>query len=543
MSSRPPILTASDTAALAEGCYFDRAKAHKAIRWIVKTLGFHPYRWQRRLLAQYFGWRRGDGSYRFTRITCFISKKNGKTTLIAALVGYKLFELKNARIYSAAFNALQARILLEQLIDIFDTSPVLKKQMKRGGKIRAFCSPFRRDITCDITRSRYMALADNFNSSDGLIPDVVILDEIHRMKNVMVDVVMGGLENNPTALAVIISTAGSGDKGHRSWQEYSYAKEILTGQRIDTRMLPVIYEHPNPAALKGTEIYTMSALLAANPVLNEVPAKRAEAEKELEKAKSLRNDRWWRRHKLGEWCASDGEVFIGQDEYATCEGPTPDLSGAKTYVGIDKSSGQWDFSAVSLLHLLTDGTVYEQHHAFAVADRLPTMAEKDDTDYTPYVDTGELQLIPADAVADEWLAEWILTKLQGLNIQTIGADPYAASYILERLAAKSFKVLHVQQSNNKLLTPVIQDYADRIRQHRIIHSHNALYEWQLAHARRYTTSKDSLKIVKTGSNTRGQGGIGHIDNVDALLNALAVLRADELIHVKQAAGCGGIVTV
>lgn len=529
MTETPTDTTASDAAAIAEGCYFDEAKAAKGIAWIERTLCIVLYIWEREILRRYLGWRTAAGGYRFTKLYIWLPKKNGKTFLIAVLVAYKLFELRFARIYSAAFNAMQAKIVMEELIKICRKAPALARMMKPRGKLKAFCTPFRRDFTNDITGSKYTALADNINANDGLIPDVIVLDEIHRMKNSQVDVLEGSTANNPDALKVIISTAGSGDKGHRSWQKYTYTKRVISGEIIDTQLLPIVFECPDAAKLKGTEIYDLDRLIACNPVLQEVPEKRAQAARDLEEARELRNDLHWRRFRLNQWVAMDGEAYIDATVYDKCETTEElDTEGAEAFIGLDKSGGVWDFHAITALIRLEDGRTLERHFTFASADRLEPMGEQDERDYSKHIDAGEIIVIPADAITDEFIYEWSIAEFENYDVKRIAGDPYSAANLLERWKGHGWEVVAVQQSNNRLLTPVIDDYAQRIRQGRIVHHPNELVSWQLSCARSFTTAKDCKKIVKQGTNVKGQGGTGHIDNIDALLNALAAMRADEV---------------
>ncbi|MCL2646030.1 MAG: terminase large subunit [Phycisphaerales bacterium] len=532
MTARPPINNPSDEQAVAEGCYYDRQQARSTVRWIEETFAFHFYRWQRQLLLLYFGWLRADGGYRFNRITCFVPKKNGKTTLIAAFVGYKLFELRNARIFSAAFNAGQAAYLMEELIKMIRNSPRLAHMMKPRGEIRAICSSLRRDITVMRTNSYYRALADNINANDGLTPDLLVIDEIHRMRNKQVSVLTQSTTKNKNATTVIISTAGSGDKTERCWEEYRYAKDVKDGVTIDIHILPIIHEHPAPASLEGEAIYEMEALLVANPVLRESKDAREAMENELKKARATRHDREWRRYQLGQWCVDADDPYIAAGAYDACTvEPITDatLAGVDCYAGFDCSGGQWDLYALSLLFALEGGRVYEKHYAFASADRIDEMSEKQDRNLQPYIDAGELITIPADAVTDDWLYDWITKELSKWKIKKFAADTYHAKGILERLKADGHDVVSIPQSNNRMMTPHIDDYLGRIRQRRLIHAQNNLYSWQLSCANCHNTRKDLRKIVKVGSTANGrQGGKGLIDNVDAVLNALVVLKAAEI---------------
>jgi phage terminase large subunit-like protein len=279
-------------------------------------------------------------------------------------------------------------------------------------------------------------------------------------------------------------------------------------------------------------------------VLQEVPAKREQAAKEVEEARRMRNDAYWRRFRLNQWISEDGDAYLDGEVYAACEvEPIGEdkLAGAECYVGLDKSGGAWDFTGLTALFPMEGGRVYERHWTFAHADRIADMAERDDLDYSPYVEAGELVLIPAEAVADEWLYEWATATFANYRVKQIAGDPYGAAYLLERWKADGHEVVAVQQSNNRLLSPVIQDYAERVQQGRSVHPPNGLVSWQVACTRAITTAKDCKKLVKAGSSAKGSGGTGHIDNVDALINALAALRAVEIETAAYGASGGAVV--
>lgn len=540
MKPRPPMLTKSDEVAISEGCYFDRGLAHRTVRWIEKKFAFHFYKWQRHILLLYFGWRRGDGGYRFTLVIIFIPKKNGKTTLIAPLVGFKLFELKQGRIYSAACAAKQAKVLMEQLLKIFEKAPAIaKKMIGRKATIKAFCNDFRRHVTNTKTGSRYEALAKNIKATDGMIPDFLVVDEIHVMDNAQVDVVMGGTSNNPDATTVIISTAGSGDKTHRSWQKYDWAKKVISGEIIDTTCLPIIHECPDDPQT-ADEIFDINRLLACNPRMREDPKALKSAIAEAEKARHERKYTWWLRYRLNKWLADDGVPYVDPDseEYtkATVAMEDDELRAAPMcFAGLDRGQS-WDFTALAMQFHLADERVYEVHYTFAPADCIKAMAEKDGIDYRQFIETGELELIPIGVVHDEWLTNRIREILQPFNVKALAADPYMAAFIMESLKIDGIDVFKITQSNNRLLTPVIDDYEIMIRQGRLLHRSNRLYDWQLRHCRKINASKDTFKLVKANTNSQGHGGLGHIDNVDAAINARAVARAHEVTNINYSSG-------
>jgi phage terminase large subunit-like protein len=536
------VRTKSDEVALTQGYYFDADLAEKKIGKMESLFKVKLLTWQRELLWLYYGWRNAQGGYRFSELVCSIAKKNGKSFLIAVLIGDKIFELKDGKIFSIAANAKQAReCILDPIITMFRNSPKIKAHMKpRTGKLKCFSNQFRREITNEFNHTRYWALAKGVGSNDGLIPDMVVIDEPHQQDNSQIDIMDNSTANNPNALKVYISTAGSGDKTHRWFQKYTYAKAVLKGEVIDVHLLPVIYE-----AAEGEytvdQLYSEELLRQANPIYVDCPDKLEKAKQEILQAKANRNDSNWKRYRLNMWCAVDGEVYVLPEAYEACKVPALpeiELGGLDCYAGWDRA-GVWDFSALALLFRLPDGRVYEKYYAFAVEDRLPTMQEEDAADYGKYITDGELIVVPGDVVMDDWLSDWLKTELKKYHVRKVGADPSWAQHQVESLMGAGFDVLQVQQTNNRLLTPVIEDYQTRVRSKRIIHSENTLFNWMLSCCRKITTAKDCNKIVKMGSNRLGQGGEGHIDCIDAAINALAVLRAQEI--QESAYGSGGIV--
>src|SRR4051794_1577290 len=89
------IRTPDDQVAVAEGCTFDEEAGRFACdfietfcrqskgRWAGQP--FHLIPWQRDFLMRLFGWKRSDGTRRFRTAYLEIAKKNGKSTLLAAL--------------------------------------------------------------------------------------------------------------------------------------------------------------------------------------------------------------------------------------------------------------------------------------------------------------------------------------------------------------------------------------------------------------------------------------------------------------------------
>ena len=119
---------------------------------------------QRRILRDYF-----EG-VRETLV--ILSKKNGKTTLLAALALYHLIATENAECVIGAASRDQATILYEQAVGFIDRSPYLRKRVVAQTGYRV--------IRKRGDRGRIRVLAADVDTSDGVIPTLALVDELGR---------------------------------------------------------------------------------------------------------------------------------------------------------------------------------------------------------------------------------------------------------------------------------------------------------------------------------------------------------------------------
>lgn len=151
---------------------------------------------QRRMLADYF-----DG-VRETLV--LIPKKNAKTTTLAALALYHLLVTPDAECVIAAASRDQATILFDAARGFVQRTPQLAEQVivKRGY----------RELRAADGDGRVRVLAADVDTSDGVLPTLALVDELHRHKTSdLYGVFRDGLGPRDGQL-VTISTAGD-DEG------------------------------------------------------------------------------------------------------------------------------------------------------------------------------------------------------------------------------------------------------------------------------------------------------------------------------------------
>jgi hypothetical protein len=180
-----------------------------------RTFRLEPF--QRLILRDYF-----DGA-RETLV--LIPKKNGKTTLMAALVVYHLLYVDEARCYVAASSRDQAALLYDHAKGFVNRSAALQRRiLVRGGT---------RELRSKRDDGFVKVLAADSDTADGVGPTLAIVDELHRHKSTaLYDVFRDGLDARDGAM-LTITTAGDDEDSPLGLMRSNYL--ALPGKRIRGR--------------------------------------------------------------------------------------------------------------------------------------------------------------------------------------------------------------------------------------------------------------------------------------------------------------------
>jgi phage terminase large subunit-like protein len=153
----------------------------------------HPF--QRAMLSDYF-----DSA---DETLILIPKKNGKSTLLAALALYHLIVTPDAECVVGAASRDQATILYDQAAGFVRRTPGLDQRVKikRGY----------REIVSLKDAGRVRVLAADVDTADGVIPTLALVDELHRHKSAgLYGIFRDGLGPRGGRM-ITISTAGDSE--------------------------------------------------------------------------------------------------------------------------------------------------------------------------------------------------------------------------------------------------------------------------------------------------------------------------------------------
>lgn len=159
---------------------------------------------QREMLRDYFAGVR--------ELVICIPKKNGKTTLLAALALYHLLNTEDADCVVCANSALQAMKLFDEARGFVQRSPELSEQLRvlRGYREIRRKDPDEPDNP-KMFRGTIKVLAADADTADGWGGTLALVDELHRQKDgELYGILLDGLGPRAGQL-ITISTAGANE--------------------------------------------------------------------------------------------------------------------------------------------------------------------------------------------------------------------------------------------------------------------------------------------------------------------------------------------
>jgi phage terminase large subunit-like protein len=254
------------------------------IRWIERHCVFtqaewfgRPFRllpWQKRLILGLFEL---DGSRRrrFRWAYISVAKKNGKSTLLAALnLVLLVADGEGApEIYLNACDRAQARIIFDESKRMVEASPDLRKRIKAvDHKAR---------LVCQANNGVIIANSADAPNKDGLNPSATLFDELHRQPDRQLwDVFEYASAAREQPITGSITTAGEDDTG--VWHEQrQYSEKVNAGEIPDVTHLGIVYR-----ALPEDDIDDPATWYKANPSLGETISL-DDFRRELEEAKEV----------------------------------------------------------------------------------------------------------------------------------------------------------------------------------------------------------------------------------------------------------------
>lgn len=481
--------------------FYPRFLRHSKGEWARRPVELSP--WQKFIIGSLFGWKRADGTRRFRSAYLEVSRKNGKSTLLAG-VGLDMLVCDGepgAEIYAAATKKDQARIIFDEAKRMVASSPELAAELAR----------FKSNISVDGTASKFEPLSSDEKTLDGLNPHCVLIDELHKHKTrALLDVLDTALGARRQPLLIIITTAGDDSPESVYAQENDYATKVLEGTIEDDATLAYI-----ATIDKGDQWDDPAVWEKANPNLG-ISVKFDDLERQAKKAaKSPSAQSAFKRLRLNVRTSS-AERAIDMETWAKnglARFDPAEMRGRRCWAGLDLSS-KIDISAfVKLFDPVEPGGRMRIVARFWMPlDTLEERAERDRVPFRQWVNEGYIEVTPGNVVDHGEIERAVLADADEHEIASVAYDPWNATQLAASLLGKGVPMVEFIQGLRSYSEPT-KELLSLLAESKLDHGGNPVLAWMASNLKTQRDKNENLMPHKLHST-------GRIDGITALIMAI-----------------------
>ena len=496
-----------------QGAYvFDEARAARPIQFMEAFCRHSKGEWagqpvklelyQRAYIAALFGFVDTVTGFRRYRESLFLcGRKNGKSTLLSGIALYMMIadHERGSEVYSVATKKDQARLVFDEAHNMVKQSPDLRKNVLKR----------KMDLYFEPLMSKFQPLGKNSDTLDGLNAQLIIVDELHGIKDRgLYEVMQQSQSARRQPLLIMITTAGTVRECIFD-DMYYYACNIVDGKFEDERFLPVLYELD-----EREEWQNPAAWIKANPGLGAIK-KLDDLERKVEKAKNnpkdlsgiLTKDFNIRDTVSSAWLSFydiHNEATFDIEKFRNCYA----IGGADLSITTDLTC------ATLLLYdkELAEFCVHQMY--WLPEDNLPIRVQQDKIPYDIWLQRGLLRTCTGNSIAYSDITAWFLDMVNDYGISPLWVyyDSYSARYWVDEMAGHGFNMVRCIQGARTLSLPMQQMGAD-LKAKRINYNRNPILEWCLTNTGIQTDRNGNIVPIKNQSAKQ------RIDGTSSLLDS------------------------
>ena len=430
-----------------------------------------------------------------------VSRKNGKTTLAAALGLFGM--IGDGEPAASVIVAANSR---EQAHIDYDCAAAFARQLDPK---RKNLKVLRNEIVFQKNNASLKVISADASTGDGLNPSMVILDELHEAADSkLFDVLRSGMGFREQPLMLSITTAGFRIGGFCNQYE-DYCKEVLSGQKVDDTLFALLYTLDD-----GDDWTDDSVYVKANPNLG-ITVKKDWLLGEVNKAKNSPSlEVGVRTKNLNQWVSSSS-VWI-PEYYVRKSLRKIDLTefikknNYLVYIGFDLASVS-DLTCVSFLFVdpETEEYVFKNYYY------LPKSALEGKYNaelYKMWAQKGYLILTDSPTTDYNYIKNQILYWYNNLEISGIFYDAWNSTQLVNDLINEGLPMQSFSQSIGHFSRPT-KEYERLILSDKVVLDDNPI--------NRFCHDNVELKVDLNGNcKPTGDHEKRKIDGVIAQLTAL-----------------------
>lgn len=498
-------------------CDFAEKLPHVEGKWKTPNIVLHESHVF--FLVQLFGFRKRDGSRRYSTALFAIARKNAKSTL-ASIIGLycQNCEGENGpQVITAATTGVQARIVFNVAKAMVNKTPALREWFG----VEAFANA----IASFPNSGTFKPINAKASTQDGLNPSCVIIDEIHAHKNAeLLTVLRSAAGARANVLFLYLTTEGIVSEG--PWQEErKFAKLILRGalNEADTDHYLAIYyaidEKDDELGTEHDDEFDESCWIKANPLLDVNPFL---LQKIRESATEARNKPSEHAEFIIKRCnrpAGTASAWVNLSKWRECNRSVDlkMLRNVPCYAGLDLSSTT-DLTSFRLVWELDD---WLYTHAWRWVPKAQVRARRARglVPYAGWVQAGLLIESGDSAIDYEPIKRKIVEVNETFNLQSVGYDSWNAIQIVNDLDAEGVTMKQVIQGP-KSYHPALQRIENAYLTGKLAHGNDPVLNWNAANMVVRTDENMNMAPAKKRASEK-------IDDFCALGMAVVQLLADE----------------
>ena len=502
---------------------YNQEKAEHAIQFIENycrhskgSVAGQPFMlelWQKALIAAMFGIvDKIDGTRKYQEVILIVARKNGKSTLAAAVGLYLMIadgEL-GGEIYTVATKKDQAKIIWLEAKRMVQKSAALRKRIKT--LVSEMNSPLNDSI--------FKPLGRDSDTLDGLNVHAALFDEVHAWKDMnLYDVVVDGTSSRDNPLIFTTSTAGTVRESVFD-RLYDECELVINGYDdpdgyTNDRLLPIIYELDERKEWTDPKMWKK-----ANPGLGTIKKidslsqKVGKAESNPMLVKNLVCKDFNIRETNGEAWLTFADLN-NQEKF--------DLAVLKPKYGIGgvDLASTTDLTSASVIFMLpNDDRIYVEQMYWLPEDLLEKRTKEDKVPYDKWHELGLLRTTPGNKVHYKFIVDWFkeLQEEKDIYVPWIGYDSWSATYFVEEMKGTfgEQSMEAVIQGKKTLSSPMKSLGAD-LSSKRIIYNNNPILKWCLTNVSVDVDKNDNIQPMKTKNSKK------RIDGFASLLDAYVAL--------------------
>lgn len=482
--------------------FIEKFCKHSKGKWIGKPVILDL--WQKAIIQTIFGFVDENGNRKYKEVMLVVGRKNGKSTLLAAIALYMLFAdgEGGAQVCCVASKKDQAKIVFNEAKNMVAQNTLLNKHIKKR----------KSDLYFSKTFSTFEPLASDSDTLDGLNLHCGIIDELHCIKDRNIyDTAKQSMSARQQPLLLMITTAGFIRENIYD-ERYEYADNVINGIIDDERFIAFIYELDDKKEWTKEECY-----IKANPALGTIKSLQY-LQEQVETAKNskqylptvLTKDFNVRETSSGSWLSFEE---INNDS-------TYKLEEMKVIYAV----GGVDLSSVGDLTCATIVFKYKEqwyiHQAYFIPEEVAEKKEKEDkVPYKIWKEKGFVRFCTGNKVNYNDVTEWFKELRDKYNIYVLwtGYDSWGAELWVADMRNNGFMMEEVIQGARTMSSPM-KTLACDLAAKKLNYNNNPILKWCLTNTKIEVDKNENIRPIK-GKNAKQR-----IDGAVSLIDAYVILQ-------------------